>query len=1225
MRKQTMLRSIYGRAIALVATLSVISALQSAAQQGSTGVLPTQVRIPNDSTSSGSLIRNANGMLVAVYVSQATNLVQSGRPNAVYLEDLATGQILTIMQPSANLVPLSAKAIRVDNSTLVAVHVRVNNSSDAIAVASSADNQNFQWRYYDVRGELLAYALSPNGEVIAVSQASIYYIERFPIQGSRETLASGIYRLSDVSISVADDGAAYVISAYRNLGSQLTPWSYVGVRLHLTGEYQPWGSTELSDYFVLNHEGTHLISRRGEVYRIRRTYDEQDDRTGFALNLEYTVTSIAQSPSPVIVDFTDNLIFYATHGGKFLRLYNTRSRVDIPIGGSEVIPLRTANRSIEGERVIFSTRSALVGWDNNQHFDLYVYNTSTNTYEPVTASVRFPKGGSTSIAVGSNPNLIAFVSNNRFTPDKTTPHYDVFVWVNGQLRRVRGAHEPNESSFDVRVNRDRNTTNPLVVFASYATNLVGTNANGVSNIFLYAPLTGQVSQVTIGFDGDSYSPWISPLGIVFISQATNRGAPAGQVYFYNTSRGSFSVISMLPSGSYLEGVNSVAVSPSGHFVALSTDNALFRYQWLSHVSNYVFQGRVDVPSAHVTDVSDDGTVVFTTDARLLSVDQNNSSDVYCWDYSNRLSLVSRTATGVAAGNSRDGSISANGRYVSFVSDSDMIVPLDINSDSDVFVLDRVLNHLYCASRTPQGITAGGGESRIAASGTHVVFTTTSELLTNSFPQDGVNIVIHAIGCTPPGDVDLNGIVEDADLLAVLTRFGNTNPSLADVDANGVIDDNDLLIVLYNFGSSCRFGLAGGEEDAKESDGKFEIGRLSDGSAYIYFTSHPRFLDAYDLEEQHRDIELALQGDWPYPVAGGMFHVWKEYIANPHYMDTSERAELYRWMRGSTGSDFQPASGTSWQFPLENLQLRYETSAVKFALTPFARMVYNNWGTQFMVQAGLRIDFYLFGFGRDNAASAKFEAGRFSESTAGYRIDIRLNDNPFRFPGWEKVEQIPTNGWSTAITKMVGTGEEFQKPPLFSFSKTFVVFTIPVNISFTLDAYAGYTAQASCSISPPRAGASFTPTAGLKGRLSGAVGFKIFGIQVNLAELRLTMQPIAQLSVPTQVTANLLNNSGRLQLKIDGDSKINLTALKGQLKVGLSTSCIRQVTCVKYEEGKPAPHISGTFPAAWCCVSGGCARSGRCPRKVEAFTTIINIRGLEYNLARLFQGSWTINL
>jgi probable HAF family extracellular repeat protein len=55
-----------------------------------------------------------------------------------------------------------------------------------------------------------------------------------------------------------------------------------------------------------------------------------------------------------------------------------------------------------------------------------------------------------------------------------------------------------------------------------------------------------------------------------------------------------------------------------------------------------------------------------------------------------------------------------------------------------------------------------------------------------------------------GDVDANGCVDDADLLAVLFAFGNTGSNLGRVDVNcdGVVDDADLLTVLFNFGSGC---------------------------------------------------------------------------------------------------------------------------------------------------------------------------------------------------------------------------------------------------------------------------------------------------------------------------------------------------------------------------------------------------------------------------------------
>jgi hypothetical protein len=59
------------------------------------------------------------------------------------------------------------------------------------------------------------------------------------------------------------------------------------------------------------------------------------------------------------------------------------------------------------------------------------------------------------------------------------------------------------------------------------------------------------------------------------------------------------------------------------------------------------------------------------------------------------------------------------------------------------------------------------------------------------------------GARLEGDVDCNGCVDDADLLAVLFAFGNTGTNLPeDLTGDGTVDDADLLTVLFAFGSGC---------------------------------------------------------------------------------------------------------------------------------------------------------------------------------------------------------------------------------------------------------------------------------------------------------------------------------------------------------------------------------------------------------------------------------------
>jgi len=66
---------------------------------------------------------------------------------------------------------------------------------------------------------------------------------------------------------------------------------------------------------------------------------------------------------------------------------------------------------------------------------------------------------------------------------------------------------------------------------------------------------------------------------------------------------------------------------------------------------------------------------------------------------------------------------------------------------------------------------------------------------------GLGIAIVPRCETHNGDVNLDGCVDDADLLSVLFLFGATERGIReDVNCDGVVDDADLLIVLFNFGA-----------------------------------------------------------------------------------------------------------------------------------------------------------------------------------------------------------------------------------------------------------------------------------------------------------------------------------------------------------------------------------------------------------------------------------------
>ena len=88
---------------------------------------------------------------------------------------------------------------------------------------------------------------------------------------------------------------------------------------------------------------------------------------------------------------------------------------------------------------------------------------------------------------------------------------------------------------------------------------------------------------------------------------------------------------------------------------------------------------------------------------------------------------------------------------------------------------------------------------------YAVLTGDEPLPNGSTPNPfGGNIFNFTSGFGPDpskGDVNLDGIVDDADLLAILFAFGSSDAAV-DVNSDGTVDDADLLTLLMDFGRGC---------------------------------------------------------------------------------------------------------------------------------------------------------------------------------------------------------------------------------------------------------------------------------------------------------------------------------------------------------------------------------------------------------------------------------------
>ena len=265
-------------------------------------------------------------------------------------------------------------------------------------------------------------------------------------------------------------------------------------------------------------------------------------------------------------------------------------------------------------------------------------------------------------AISADGRYVAFGSSaSNFVPGDTNGSLDVFVRdrTTGMTERVSvdsAGVQGNGWSGAPSISADGR----YVAFESSATNLVAGDTNSASDIFLRDRQTGTTIRVSVAADGSeadgsSWSASISADGryVAFASAATN----------------------LVPGDT--NGVADVFVRD---LQSLTTERASVATD--GHQGD--FDSRAPVLSA------DGRYVAFASEAtNLVAGDTNLCSDVFVRDRQLGTTIRASVATnGLEADNaSHDPSISANGRFVTYWSDADNLVPNDTNAYSDVFLYD----------------------------------------------------------------------------------------------------------------------------------------------------------------------------------------------------------------------------------------------------------------------------------------------------------------------------------------------------------------------------------------------------------------------------------------------------------------------------------------------------------------------------------------------------------
>ena len=315
-------------------------------------------------------------------------------------------------------------------------------------------------------------------------------------------------------------------------------------------------------------------------------------------------------------------------------------------------------------------------------------------------------------------------------------------------------------------------TGRFVAFASWATNLVAGDTNGVPDIFLRDRQRGETTRVSVASDGTQGidtswgEPSVSADGryVAFDSGASNlvggdtNGLP--DVLLRDCSRGETTRVSVASDGTQGNGLSGLpSISADGRYVAF----------W-SSASN------------------------------LVSGDNNGSGDVFLHDcLTGETTLVSVASDGTQGnGGSLRLALSADGRYVAFQSGASNLVSGDINGTVDVFVHDCQTGQTVLASVASDGTPANGASfaPSISADGRYVAFESPATNLVSGDNNGTWDVFLH--DCLT-GETTLVSVASDgtqgnyysgeASLSADgrYVAFESVATNLVPGDTNGILD------------------------------------------------------------------------------------------------------------------------------------------------------------------------------------------------------------------------------------------------------------------------------------------------------------------------------------------------------------------------------------------------------------------------------------------------------
>lgn len=417
--------------------------------------------------------------------------------------------------------------------------------------------------------------------------------------------------------------------------------------------------------------------------------------------------------------------------------------------------------------------------------------------------------------ISQDAAFVAFASNaSNLVANDTNAATDVFLRNNstGAIQRISSPTSTGQGNGASGAGVDGETTiainsaGTMIAYVSSASNLVAGDTNNLPDIFLYEVSSNRTTSLSRDqsngpSDGASSFPFISRDGayVVFESAATDLDNDSNNfkdVYMRDVQQQFTVRISQAPSGETNGDSSYPSVSNGGQFVVfLSNATNLLTVGTDTNESADVFivdrfndtvkRASINTagieangPSYMPTMTPDGRYIAFASDSsNLIASDQNGKRDIFVRDTLQATTeIVSISSTGVQ-GNSDSGldrvSISDDGRFVAFSSAATNLASGDDNTVVDIFVHDRLLKRTGRVSRTTllQNSNSGSFMPALSSDGSFICYQSSATNLSSNTSSSSK--IFGATVGSLPAELSRGFVLDDTPVVAVAAKGPKT--------------------------------------------------------------------------------------------------------------------------------------------------------------------------------------------------------------------------------------------------------------------------------------------------------------------------------------------------------------------------------------------------------------------------------------------------------------------